>query len=176
MNNSKPKTKSENLESKIDHNPEPQTGSGSGIEQRCIAYAKVTGLPKAQPRARVISRGGKTWGYTKDNGVKEWKGRIRYELKRGWDGVQRAGAVSVLLSYQLARPMAHIGSQGLKRGAPEDHIVKPDLDNLDKAVLDAITELGLWKDDSQVVMLLSSKEYSKNPTESGCEIQILEKR
>jgi Holliday junction resolvase RusA-like endonuclease len=43
-------------------------------------------------------------------------------------------------------------------------IGKPDCDNLAKAVLDCITQLGcFWRDDSQVVHLTISKEYTLPP-------------
>ena len=38
----------------------------------------------------------------------------------------------------------------LKPNAPKWHTDKPDRDNADKAVLDALTNLGLWGDDKQV--------------------------
>ncbi len=37
--------------------------------------------------------------------------------------------------------------------------VKPDVDKLERAVLDAMTDAGVWKDDAQVVDLHSSKHY-----------------
>lgn len=39
------------------------------------------------------------------------------------------------------------------------HTSKPDLDNLTKAVLDALTEVGFWRDDSQVYSASCSKYY-----------------
>lgn len=42
------------------------------------------------------------------------------------------------------------------------HTKKPDLDNLAKAVLDALNEIA-WKDDSQIVRLSVMKEYSSEP-------------
>lgn len=50
------------------------------------------------------------------------------------------------------------------------HTKKPDIDNLVKMVMDALTpkprkgdELGAWADDSQVVSLKAKKLYSENP-------------
>ena len=39
------------------------------------------------------------------------------------------------------------------------HTVKPDLDNLTKAVLDALNDVA-WYDDSQIVQLNVSKQYN----------------
>lgn len=35
----------------------------------------------------------------------------------------------------------------------------PDLDNLAKAALDALTELGFWRDDAQICGLIVTKIY-----------------
>lgn len=40
---------------------------------------------------------------------------------------------------------------------------KPDLDNAQKAIQDVMTELGFWKDDSQVVSLQTSKIWTWHP-------------
>ena len=40
-------------------------------------------------------------------------------------------------------------------------ISKPDLDNLEKAVMDALTTAGVWCDDAQVVEKHSAKVYGK---------------
>lgn len=37
--------------------------------------------------------------------------------------------------------------------------VKPDIDKLERAVLDALTDAGVWKDDAQVVDLHTTKAY-----------------
>lgn len=42
------------------------------------------------------------------------------------------------------------------------HTKKPDVDNLVKAVLDALNGVA-WEDDSQIVRLSASKEYSSEP-------------
>ena len=44
-------------------------------------------------------------------------------------------------------------------GLPSPHTGKPDLDNLEKAVLDAITRSKLWKDDKQVSHKNTMKRY-----------------
>lgn len=41
------------------------------------------------------------------------------------------------------------------------HTKKPDIDNLNKAVSDAITDIGLWEDDSQVYSISASKYYTQ---------------
>ena len=50
---------------------------------------------------------------------------------------------------------------------------KPDADNLAKAVLDALTDLGFWGDDSQIVVLHISKIRTPSPFVGVCTSQCL---
>ena len=43
------------------------------------------------------------------------------------------------------------------------HTVKPDVDNLAKQLLDAMTRMGFWEDDRQVVELAGRKRYDATP-------------
>lgn len=43
------------------------------------------------------------------------------------------------------------------------HTVKPDVDNLSKQLLDAMTRLRFWDDDRQVVELVARKRYDESP-------------
>ena len=43
------------------------------------------------------------------------------------------------------------------------HVVRPDVDNLSKQLLDAMTRLRFWEDDRQVVELVARKRYDENP-------------
>lgn len=57
----------------------------------------------------------------------------------------------------------------LRTEAPVWHTGKPDTDNLLKAVMDALTQLGVWKDDAQVCEVHSLKQYAAEP---GAKITI----
>lgn len=60
-----------------------------------------------------------------------------------------SGALAVHITYYIKRPKT------VKRKHP---IVKPDLDNYDKAILDALNGLA-YQDDAQIVRKLSEKCY-----------------
>lgn len=66
------------------------------------------------------------------------------------------------LTFYLARPKGHYGTGRnagvLKPSAPRYPAVKPDIDKLSRAVLDALTRV-LWRDDAQVVQKFASKVY-----------------
>lgn len=59
--------------------------------------------------------------------------------------------VSVRITFLMPRP------KNVKRHMPT---VPPDIDKLCRAVLDALTDAGVWVDDSQVVDLGSTKIYA----------------
>lgn len=117
----------------------------------------VRGEPKGQPRPRAFSRGGSARVY--DPGTAEgWKGAVALELLPHL-GKPMAGPIAVTLHFLMPRPKA----MRRKRPHVEDgaipHIAKPDLDNLEKAVLDACTQVGVWQDDCQVCRVVKSKQY-----------------
>lgn len=88
-------------------------------------------------------------------------------LQRALEGLCVArGAVAVSLRFGLVRPRGHYGTgrnaDVLKPSAPVWPATKPDVDKLERAVLDALTGI-VWADDSQVVVLNADKVYSPTP-------------
>ncbi|MCP4833087.1 MAG: RusA family crossover junction endodeoxyribonuclease [Gammaproteobacteria bacterium] len=140
----------------------------------------VAGEPVAQPRPRAVSIGGRTRVYNPST-AKKWKLLVGSEVLQefGRHGQTRMmGAVSLRLEFFLKRPKSHFGTgknqDTLKASAPEYCTKKPDLDNIVKAVLDALTNHGIWKDDSQVVQLLVLKRWADG-CDNGVYIEIEEK-
>lgn len=134
------------------------------------------GEPKGQPRPRAVSINGTIRMYTPSI-VKGWRTSIKVAAINAGVIPQKpiAGPISVNLGFVFERPKSHFRSgkysHELKPGAIQAHIKKPDVDNLSKAVLDVLTELKFWQDDSQVTSLLSSKNFGDN---KGCQISIAE--
>ena len=111
------------------------------------AYFVVEGLPKAAPRPRVTRNG--TFMPKTD---KDWRQAVQVAARphRPSEPIATATAVDVeffLLPTKKADPAA---------GA----IGKPDLDNLAKSVLDALTADGWFSDDCVVVDLRLRKSYA----------------
>jgi Holliday junction resolvase RusA-like endonuclease len=59
--------------------------------------------------------------------------------------------------------------------APEPKTIKPDSDNLGKAILDSLNGIA-YHDDSQVYSLQIEKWYIEVGGTAGTEVEILEKR
>ena len=100
-------------------------------------------VPTAQARTRHAVRGGHSVAYKSV-------------------GQKRAEAVldDLLLARAPQKPLLR-GDIG--------HTKKPDLDNLGKQLLDAMTRTGFWHDDKQVVSLHCSKRYAAVP---GWEVAV----
>lgn len=112
---------------------------------------RVPGTPVAQPRHRASCRGGFARIYLpKDHAVHEWKRAIHVCVERE---IKKIGAIEgpvrleLLFSFE-AKTRASMNQWRTK---------KPDIDNLAKAVMDALTDAGAWQDDSQVVCMHCAK-------------------
>ena len=129
----------------------------------------VPGTPAAQPRVRMVRSNGHV--YT-PRSADAWKAAVRV----AWRAQQQEpleGPVRLGLQFAMPRPASHTTSRGaMTKSAPAAHICKPDIDNLAKAVMDALTDAGAWRDDCQIVELTIGKHYSHVPT--GCTINMME--
>ena len=122
----------------------------------------ILGKPKAQPRVKAYSRGGKAGVYTPST-ADEWRRTVKAGLARH-ASKKLAGAFEVELDFFLDRPRSHFRtgkySHILKSDVPKYHTKKPDVDNFAKLILDVLSKIEYWEDDSQVVSLRVTKQYA----------------
>lgn len=118
----------------------------------------VQGNPVAQPRPRAAKRG-KTVVIYNPGTADDWKKAIAREAQRiakqsGWLIPIPGQPLRCDCRFYFERPLSHHAggdrSRAVKATAPIYHAQKPDRDNLDKAVLDALTGAGIWPDDALV--------------------------
>jgi len=127
------------------------------------------GDPKGQPRPKAFVRGGHAAVY--DPGTAEgWKSAIALAAKEaGAVGLMLEGPLRLTLSCWFRRPKSHYTAKGqLRSGMMLWHTKKPDADNVAKAAADALTHLGVWRDDSQLAEVIVRKRY----TDSNARTQI----
>ena len=139
----------------------------------------VTGKPVGQPRvkSRSFIKNGKPIStvYT-PKVADQWKSLVRLQARLKARRRLLEGPLIVTLTFYMPRPKSHYRtgkySDQLKDNAPTYHDKKPDIDNLVKAVFDAIGDSKvIWKDDNQVAAMNALVCYSKEP---GAEIKIRE--
>ena len=137
---------------------------------------RVYGVPKAQPRGRayVNKATGRAGVYDPDTAT-GWRVAVAVEAVKACSADAITTGVELRLTFWMPRPQHHYrtGKRAgeLKANAPTAHTGRPDLDNLEKAVMDAITNADLWRDDSLVYQKHSTKRYGERP---GVEITITE--
>ena len=127
----------------------------------------VPGRPRPQPRPRFIHG----HAYTPDT-AKDWKAAVVAAY------VKAAGAkepttlpVALRLEFYFQLPKSKLKDY-LAGKMSEYHAQRPDMENLEKAVMDALTDAGAWKDDCQVASKKSVKFWAEPNTEEGCNITI----
>jgi Holliday junction resolvase RusA-like endonuclease len=122
-------------------------------------FVFVPGIPKAQARARAraFKMGDKVRVSMYDPETsRDWKRTVLDRVATAWPcGPPFSGALHVQLDFDLPRP----------KSLPKrviHHVRKPDVDNLAKAVKDAMKGI-VYRDDSQVVILKVTKMYGETP-------------
>lgn len=133
----------------------------------------VLGEPVAQPRPRATSIGGMARMYeaAKDHPIHAYKDAVALYCRQAMQADPLTGPVRVHLLFCHELPKTY----HRKRNPPKEQwkATKPDLDNLTKAVLDALNGVA-WQDDSQVVWLNSQKVTAAQGHEPYTEVLISE--
>ena len=127
----------------------------------------VPGLPKTAGSKRAFAH--RTTGkiiVTDDTGKpgRRWRADVQAAAAQAYGGPLLTGPLEVTLGFHLPRPKGHYGTgrnaEKLRPSAPDYHTVKPDIDKLSRAVLDALKGV-VWRDDAQVWKKLASKRYAE---------------
>lgn len=119
----------------------------------------VYGVPATQGSSRAFVRGKRAIITSANNDrLKPWREAVRSTLVDhiGPSWLPIDGPTQVTVKFLLPRPAS----------APKRRRTWPvgarsgDLDKLARAVLDAATDAGVWRDDAQVVRLSAGKDYA----------------
>jgi Holliday junction resolvase RusA-like endonuclease len=135
-----------------------------------ISFA-VPAIPVAQPRQRVTTIGGHARTYMPaKHPVQAFKAttRLAYAEAAG-DAEPASGPVMLTLEFLMPRPKAMCWKTKPTLRAP--HTKKPDIDNLVKAVMDALTGLA-WRDDTQVCFLFAAKSIAAGDESPSVKVTI----
>lgn len=133
----------------------------------------VPGTPAPQPRPRgQLIRGPKPFIkiYT-PNDAKDWKEAVARYALASFRITPLDEPLRLCLSFRMQRPQSHSLKNGLRLNAPVFHLSTPDLDNLEKAVMDALTGI-LWRDDSIICQKYAEKVYVSPGQDTGVRILV----
>lgn len=109
----------------------------------------VPAVPVAQPRHRIGVINGKARAFSanKTHPIHAFKATVRQSSQAAYMGPPLSGPIRCDLLIVFPRTKSQIWKTKPMPRLP--HAKKPDRDNVDKAVLDALTGL-MWVDDAQV--------------------------
>ena len=82
------------------------------------------------------------------------------------------GSVLLTIEFRFPRPSGHFGKRGLRPSAPPTMFRRPDLDKLVRAILDALTDAGAFRDDAQVDEIRARKRYCTDGESPGVKVVI----
>ncbi len=140
-------------EKRVGRNYERENNMDTGKQTVTVISFVVDGTPVAQPRHRATARGGFVHHYLPtEHPIHAYKQSIA--IKASEQNVATIeGAIRLDLLFSFLHPKRN------KNHKAQFKISKPDLDNLEKAVMDSLTDSGIWCDDAQVVEKHSAKIF-----------------
>lgn len=127
---------------------------------------KAIGLPRPQGSKNVMSRGGKTWLVESAKGLPQWRKTVATAAKEAHPNHTPDKA-----PYRLEITFIMPRTKAMKDKHAPPMTQRPDIDKLERAVLDSLTGV-IWEDDSQVVTVFKHKRRAHPNEEIGAEITI----
>lgn len=125
------------------------------------------GDPIPKKRARTFNNHGKIVTWDSQDKLKEgYKWQIRSQYRE--EPLQCPVMVDVLFMMPIPKSTSKVKQRAMINGTFH-HMSRPDVDNLQKFILDVLNEVVL-KDDSQIIEIHAKKIYSTKP---GTHVRII---
>ena len=134
-----------------------------------VAIFDVLGVPKGQPRARACIRGQRAGVYDPGTAA-AWKANVLYAARPFIPATPLDCPIRLMVSLYFPRP-----ARLTRKSSPEGAIPytsKPDADNALKAIMDALTDAGMWRDDALIYSATVEKFYASKDESPGAIIRI----
>jgi Holliday junction resolvase RusA-like endonuclease len=142
-----------------------------------IVRVRVVGIPRPGGSKRAFVNP-KTQRMVVMDDCKEnrnWRSDVKAAYLAAGGPYFGAGALRVCFQFYFPRPKGHYGSgrnsERVRYGAPQRHIVKPDLTKLIRSTEDALTGVA-WRDDNQICEQTCAKLYCEGSEQPGVLILI----
>lgn len=109
--------------------------------------------------------------------LKQWESRLRAaagnEMERRGLAMLVKRPVEVDLVFFLVRPRGHYNAAGqLKPSAPAYPDKKPDVDKLERTILDALSKCVV-DDDARVTRVVKEKRYADSAAKAGVAVRVI---
>ena len=105
--------------------------------------------------------------YEANRNLKPWRAHAITQLRAAWAGEPILHGVHVTARFVFARPKSHYrtgrNSHLLRDDAPAFKTSAPDLDKLQRALGDALTQAGVLRDDALIAQWTAVKLYGPTP-------------
>lgn len=155
--------------------PQRRRASCSALKVQTLPAVFVRGTPIGQPRPRAYVRPTGKAGVFDPGTSLGWKIAIYQACLAAKLPRHLMDPVSVAVDFFMPRPRrlgvrAEVHDE--RRVPLVPHVGTPDIDNLVKALMDALSNYGLWMDDRQVFSLTAAKYYAVVDGEPGATICI----
>jgi Holliday junction resolvase RusA-like endonuclease len=124
---------------------------GFAMNRKLAIKLEITPRPKGSIRAFNIRGRSRPVLTSTTNGLKQYQGAIASAARLQWNGGPTSAPVEVACVFGFSRPKSP--------KHPTRHVVRPDIDKLLRAILDALTGV-VYIDDSQAVYVNGTKTYS----------------
>jgi len=113
------------------------------------------------------------WARTRGDGKVRFKAKhlrkyqeaIQLTVEDAYEGEPLSGPLAIGLTFIRKRPQKKpkmISKKAWGTGSMLFYPGVPDIDNLIKAILDAVNKTSLWHDDAQVVSVSATKNYAES--------------
>ena len=124
----------------------------------------VHGLPSPQGSKRHVGKGVMV---ESSKYVKPWREAVKaaaIDANREHGFRMMGGSISATFRFFFSRPKSHYGAGKntgkVKCGAPQAHIIKPDLSKLIRSTEDALVDAGVIRDDCLINLIEARKDYT----------------
>jgi len=104
-------------------------------------------IPQGSTSSSINPKTGRIMTYAANPKLKAWRKTLADALESAWEA--EGGTKKSELPFRITQ-IIFVMPRPKSRKKSSEHTTKPDIDKLLRACLDAGTDAGLWKDDSQV--------------------------
>jgi Holliday junction resolvase RusA-like endonuclease len=139
------------------------------------AFFEVRGVPRPQPKARAFARrvGNRYMaGVFSPKTATGWKWLVVQSGEAHRPARPLQGPIFLAIDFFLPRPRARSRRKDFDGEIWAPSFGRNDVENLSKALIDALTQNGWWRDDGQVVSLRVNKLYHAKDGVPGASVAV----